>query len=247
MPSTQVEEVEVVSCQSVAGAWSILRVKAPQLAALVQPGQSMLIGSRGLSAPVMRAKAQTGAIDLLFRNDQSIGENEISYKAGDRINISLGVTERFQFGAVKAHPLLIGERLGIAPIIFLAEALREREPESKPLVFIGTRDTFPFRIRPSTILLPDIPDGVIACMPLLEEWGIPSRLANREGAPGCFDGSATALAALWLRSLDQPAIEQVELFASGNRELIRTATELAQEFAIPCQTVEFHTGDSFSA
>ena len=240
MASTPIEEVEVVSCQSVAGAWSILRVKAPRLAALVQPGQSMRIGSRGLSAPVMRAKAQTGTIDLLFRSDQSGGENEISYKAGDHINISLGAADRFQFGSVRARPLLIGEGVGIAPIIHLAEVLLEQKPDTKPLVFMGTHDSFPFRTRPSTILLPDIPDGVIACMPLLEEWGIPSRLANLEGAPGCFDGSVAELAALWLRSLDQSAIEQVELFASGDSQLIRTATELAQEFAVPCQTVELH-------
>ena len=239
MSSTQVEDAEVLSQQSVAGVWSILRLKAAQLATAAQPGTRVqLHDSLGATAPVMRAKAQTGPIDLLFRTDESIGESVVSYKAGDRVSISALTGGRFHSAVSKTRPVLIGERLGIAPIIFLAEVLREREAESKPLVFMGTRDTFPFRTRPSTILLPDIPDGVIACMPLLEEWGIPSRLASTEDAPGCFDGSVAELAAIWLRSLDQSAIEQIELFASGNRELIRTATELAQEFAIPCQTVQ---------
>jgi dihydroorotate dehydrogenase electron transfer subunit len=245
MSGIQVEEADVVSCQSVASVWSILRVKAPQLAALLRPGHSMQIGSPGPTAPVMRAKAQASTIDLLFRADQSTREN-VSYKAGDRVSIRVRDTDRFQFATIKARPLLVGEGIGIAPIIFLAEALLEQRPDSKPLVFLGTQDSFPFRTRPSTILLPDIPDGVIACMPLLEEWGMPSRLANRESAPGCFDGLATELAALWLRSLDQSAIEQVELFASGDGELIRTATELAHEFGIPCQTVELIAAHSVS-
>jgi len=48
---------------------------------------------------------------------------------------------------------------------------------------------FRFRsaLRPSTIVLPGMPDGVIACMPLLDDWGVPSRLATLAGFPGCFD------------------------------------------------------------
>ena len=239
MSSTQVEDAEVLSQQSVAGVWSILRLKAAQLATVVQPGMRVqLHDSSAAAAPIMRAKARTGAIDLLFRTDESIGENVAPYKAGDRVSISALLGDRFQSAISKTRPVLIGERLGIASIIFLAEVIREREAESKPLVFMGTRDTFPFRTRPSTILLPDIPEGVIACMPLLEEWGIPSRLANTEDAPGCFDGSVIELAAIWLRSLDRSAIEQVEVFASGDGELVRATTELAEQFAIPCQTVQ---------
>jgi hypothetical protein len=54
------------------------------------------------------------------------------------------------------------------------------------------------------------------------------------------------LASIWLRSLDQEAMEQVELFASGDPELVRTATELAQEFGVPCQTVELNSEGSLS-
>jgi dihydroorotate dehydrogenase electron transfer subunit len=127
-------------------------------------------------------------------------------------------------------------------MISLAKTLADR----KSIVLLGSTGAFPFRARPSTILIPGIPDGVIACMPMLEEWGIPSRLANPDGAPGCFDGSVIELASIWLRSLDQEAMEQVELFASGDPELVRTATELAQEFGVPCQTVELNSEGSLS-
>ena len=236
MSSIEVEEAEVLSQQSVAGVWSILRAKAPRLAALVQPGQSIQIRSGDVSAPVMRAKAHTGVIDLLFREDQATDAN--AHKAGERLSISGPIGAGFDLSSRKARPLLIAQGLGIAPIIFLAETLREHASQSNPLVFLGTRDSFPFRTRPSTILLPDIPDGVIACMPLLEEWGIASRLASSDDAPGCFDGSASELAAIWLRSLDQTAISGVEVFASGDRDFVFAATELSQQFGIPCQIVQ---------
>ena len=43
-----------------------------------------------------------------------------------------------------------------------------------------------------------LPDGVIAAMPLMEDWGIASRLASLQGYPGCFEGYVTDLARAWL-------------------------------------------------
>src|ERR1700722_18226857 len=59
----------------------------------------------------------------------------------------------------------------------------------RPLVLLGSDTSFPFRPRPSVIIVPGIPTGVIACMPLLEEWGIASRLASTLDLPGCFEGA----------------------------------------------------------
>ena len=75
----------------------------------------------------------------------------------------------------------------------------------KPLVLMGSELPFPFRARPSTILVPGMPDEAIGCMPLLDEWGVPSRLATLAGFAGCFDGYVTELARAWLRSLDAAA------------------------------------------
>ena len=71
-------------------------------------------------------------------------------------------------------------------MVFLAERLREDTAtrDWKPLVLMGSEIPFPFRARPSTILVPGMPEGVIACMPLLDEWGVPSRLASLAGYRG---------------------------------------------------------------
>jgi dihydroorotate dehydrogenase electron transfer subunit len=92
-------------------------------------------------------------------------------------------------------------------------------PPWRPLVLLGSAGPFPFRPRPSVILVPGMPPGVIACMPLLEEWGIASRLASTLDLPGCFEGAVRTLADVWLASLNGEELAQVEVF--GNDELAR--------------------------
>ena len=52
----------------------------------------------------------------------------------------------------------------------------------------------PFQPMPARIWLPAMPHEALATLPLLEDWGIPNRLASPEGRPGCFEGSVLALA-----------------------------------------------------
>ena len=112
--------------------------------------------------------------------------------------------------------LIIGDGTGIGAAIHLVE--RRRGESWHPLVLLGSDTPFPFRPRPSVIVVAGIPAGVIACMPLLEEWGIASRLASTLGLPGCFDGPVTALADTWLRSLAAADRTEVETFAFGLRD-----------------------------
>src|SRR5690606_19818257 len=71
--------------------------------------------------------------------------------------------------------------------------------------------------------------------PLLDEWGIPSRLASLADYPGCFSGYVTDLAAAWLGALSPEALSQVEMFTCGPTPMLRAATVVARRFGIPCQ------------
>jgi dihydroorotate dehydrogenase electron transfer subunit len=131
---------------------------------------------------------------------------------------------------------LIGGGVGIPPMVFLAEVLRRREAEGfRPLALLGSELPFPFRARPSTIMVPGMPDGVIAAMPLLEEWGIPSRLTSKSGFAGCHDGYVTDLARLWLGRLDRAALQEVEIFSCGPTPMLKAVAALAREFEVACQ------------
>ncbi len=140
----------------------------------------------------------------------------------------------------RPRTLLLGEDAGIAPMLRLADHLRGRLADAggrwKPLILLGSDKPFPFRPRPSDIIIRGIPTPVIACMPLLEAWGIPSRLASRSDFPGCFEGSVTELADVWLASLGPTELAEVELFSCGPASMLDATEKLAQRYAVPCQT-----------
>jgi dihydroorotate dehydrogenase electron transfer subunit len=128
--------------------------------------------------------------------------------------------------------LLIGGGVGIPPMVFLAECMPQ---DWQPLVLMGSEIPFPFATRPSTILVPGIPEGVIATMPSLDERGIAARLASRSGFPGCFDGFVTELASAWLSTLTPAALAEVEIFACGPTPMLEATTRVAKRFDLPCQ------------
>jgi dihydroorotate dehydrogenase electron transfer subunit len=142
----------------------------------------------------------------------------------------------------RPHLLLIGEDGGIGPMVGLADSLRSRrDADWRILVLLGSETTpFPFRPRPSVIVVPGIPAGTIACMPLLEEWGVASRLASRTDRPGCFDGAVTDLAAHWLRGLSPAGLTQVEIFACGPTPMLEVTADIARRFALPFQLADSH-------
>ena len=143
--------------------------------------------------------------------------------------------------ANRPRRLLIGEGAGIGPTLFLAEQMRAKDGLAatgpwKPLVLLGSDTPFPFRPRPSVIVVPGIPTGVIACMPLLEEWGVASRLASTADLPGCFEGTVTDLADTWLSSLSPTDLAEVEVFACGPAPMLETTATVARRHNVPYQT-----------
>lgn len=235
------ESAAVLSHEAFAADQFVLRLDAPKCASAATPGSFIhlqcdesLPMRRPLS--IMRADPANGWIEVLYKI-VGPGLRLLSHKKpGDRVS-SLGPIG-CGFVAHKERPrtLLVGGGVGIPPMVFLAETLRERSDiKFKPLVLMGSEVPFPFRARPSTILAPGMPEGVIACMPLLESWGVPSRLATLAGYAGCYDGYVTDLAAAWLESLDDTSLKEVEMFACGPTPMLKAAASVARHFNIPAQ------------
>jgi len=235
------EDAEVLTQESFAANQFVLKLKAPRCAAAATPGSFVHLScdeSLPMRRPlsIMRADARSGTIEVLYKvvgqGLQLLGQQ----RAGNHIS-SLGpIGNGFVPHPERPRTLLVGGGVGIPPMVFLAETLLERSAARwQPLVLMGSEVPFPFRARPSTILVPGIPDGAIAAMPLLDEWGVPSRLASLAGYPGCFDGYVTDLAAAWLGSLERAALDQVEMFACGPTVMLKAVAALARRFDIPCQ------------
>ena len=128
--------------------------------------------------------------------------------------------------------LLIGTDSEQAAIIHAANEMHASDPGTPLLVLLGAADAFSFRPRPSTILVPGMPAGVIAAVPSLEEFGIASRLASEAGLPGCYDGPVLELAEQWLQAIEAPLRAQVDMAIAGDDEFFKAAEELGGKFNV---------------
>jgi dihydroorotate dehydrogenase electron transfer subunit len=236
-----VEDAEVLAQEHHAADQHVLRLQAPKCAATATPGSFVHV-TCGPGIPmrrplsIMRANAREGWIDILYK---VVGHGLASLAqriAGERVSCMGPIGKGFTPHSDRPRTLLIGGGVGIPPMVFLAETLAADSAAGwQPLVLMGSEVPFPFVAKPSTILVPGIPDGAIACMPLLDGWGVPSRLATLAGYAGCYHGYVTQLARAWLGSLSPEALAQVEVFACGPTPMLKACAAVAREFGLPCQ------------
>ncbi|MGH8373412.1 MAG: dihydroorotate dehydrogenase electron transfer subunit [Gammaproteobacteria bacterium] len=235
------EDAEVLAQDAFPGDQYVLRLHAPQCAAKALPGSfihltcdAALPMRRPMS--IMRVSGDEGWVECLYK---VVGEGSrllAQRRRGDKLSCLGPIGQPFILHPGRPRPLLIGGGVGIPPMVFVADALRhDRRATWKPLVLMGSEVPFPFQSRPSTILVPGMPDGVIGCMPLMEDWDIPSRLASLQGYAGCHEGYVTDLARHWLGTLDKTTLAEVEIFACGPTPMLKAVALLAQQFGIPSQ------------
>ena len=236
-----VEDASVLEQNTFAADQFVLRLRAPKCAARATPGSFVHLTCdpsvpmrRPLS--IMRADPKAGWLEVLYKVVGPGLRHLSTRRAGDSVSTMGPIGNGFIPHPDKPRTLLVGGGVGIPPMVFLAERLRDsRAAKWQPLVLMGSEIPFPFRARPSALLVPGIPAGVIACMPLLDDWGIASRLASFADFPGCFHGYVTSLASSWLATLPRAELEQVEMFACGPTPMLKAAAAVAREFNIACQ------------
>ena len=233
------ESAQVLSHQALDGDQFVLRVQAPECAANAKAGQFAHVSCDPLLAmrrpiSIMRSNANQGWVDFLYK---IVGKGTalLSEKGpGDNISVLGPIGRPFCSSASRPRTLLLGGGVGMPPMIFLAEQLGNQNGYS-PLVLLGSEVPFPFPQQPSQILVPGIPEGVIGAMPLLEDWGIPSRLASLQGYAGCYQGYITDLARNWLDALNEQQLSEVEIFACGPHPMLEAVAALAKQYELPCQ------------
>jgi dihydroorotate dehydrogenase electron transfer subunit len=185
---------------------------------------------------IMRVDARAGWIELLYKIVGHGMEALARRKSGETLSVLGPIGRGFTLNPSRPRVLAVGGGVGIPPMVFLSEQLLDDKRAAwKPLVLMGSEIPFPFRARPSRIMVPGVPADVIGCMPLLDEWGVPSRLASKAGFAGCFDGYVPELARVWLASLDDAQRAEVEMFACGPTPMLAATAKVAREFGLPCQ------------
>jgi dihydroorotate dehydrogenase electron transfer subunit len=235
------EKARVISQLAYDAEQFVLRVAAPKCAAHAQPGSfahltcdATIPMRRPLS--IMRADARAGWIEMLYKVAGPGLHALAARKAGDEVSVLGPIGRPFTAHPERPRPLLIGGGVGIPPMVFLAESMRaDKRAAWKPVVLMGSEVPFPFRTRPSTIIVPGMPAGTIACMPLLEEWNVASRLASRSDFPGCYCGFVTELADVWLGRLKPAEFAELEIFSCGPTAMLKVIAALARKYNVPCQ------------
>lgn len=233
------DSARVLAHDAYPGDQFVLRVRAPEIARRALPGSfahlqvdPLLPMRRPFS--IMRVGASDGWVEFLYK---VVGEGTrllARRTVGETLSVLGPIGTPFEAHHERPRALLLGGGVGIPPMVFIADHLRA-DKTYKPFVIMGSEVPFPFTARPSQIVVPGMPHGVIAAMPLLEDWGIASRLASRQGYPGCFDGYLTDLARAWLDALTREQRDEVEIFACGPHPMLRAAAKLAREYNLPCQ------------
>ncbi len=190
----------------------------------------------GLRRPysIMRANKQNGQIDILYK---VVGEGSAllaTRKSGDIIQCLGPIGNQFTLSEKTTHPLLLGGGVGIPPMVFFADELRQQK-NVHPFVIMGSEIPFPFTTQPSKIMVPNIPGEVIAAMPLLDDWNIASRLTSQQGYQGCYQGYVHELAEEWLQGLDEKTKQKVEIFSCGPTPMLQAVAALAGKHSLPCQ------------
>lgn len=234
-----VEEGEILGHQAHPGEQFILRLKAPRIAQRARAGSFVHIECHPLlpmrrPLSIMRADPKAGWIELLYRAFGAGTRLLSAHGPGTRLSLIGPIGRPFTPRPERPRPLLLGGGVGIPPMIFLVEEMR-RSGACLPLVLMGSEVPFPFTTRPSQILVPGMPEGTIAAMPLMDDWGVPSRLSSLQGYPGCFHGYVTDLARRWLDALTPAQRGEVEIFACGPHPMLEATARLARDYALPCQ------------
>ena len=231
-----VEDGEIITTVAHAGDQFTMRIRAPKCAAAARPGNFVHIvcdDTLPMRRPLSIMRAGDDSIEVLYK---IVGEGLrllAGKRQGDTISVLGPIGEPFKPSAERPNCMLIGGGVGIPPIVFLGEALQG--DQWNPVAILGSEIPFPFELEKSRILTPWLDDDTSSTMPLLESWGIPTRLTSLSDFGGCYRGYVTDLAEKWLQNLDDGERARTEIFACGPTPMLRAVAALAAKYKMPCQ------------
>ena len=233
-----VEDGEVLSVDEFPGDQFIMRIRAPKCAAAAEPGSFVHItcdDSLPMRRPLSIMRVGDDWIDILYKIVGQ-GLRLLSQKnPGESLSVLGPIGQPFRMSPTRPRTLLIGGGVGIPPMVYIADWLRQNDADWKPFAILGSEIPFPFERRDSSLDVTGVDKSVSSTMPLLENWGIPARLTSLQGYDGCHSGYVTDLADKWLSALQDNELAEVEVFACGPTPMLKAVAELAARYDRPCQ------------
>lgn len=237
--SVFLEDARILAQRAHPGNQFVLRVHAPRAARRATPGTFAHIScdpSVAMRRPlsIMRASASEGWLEFLYKPRGHGLEMLGTRQPGEVISVLAPIGHGFSVDPKRPRLLALGGGVGIPPMIFLAEQVRD-DRGLKPLVLMGSEVPFPFELAESRLAVPGIDKAATHAVALLEQWGIPSRLASNAGIAGAHRGYITDLARDALQALNQDERTETQVVACGPTPMLKAVAKLARDFDLPCQ------------
>lgn len=233
-----VEDGEIIAVETFDADQFVQRIRAPKCAAAAKAGSFVHITcdeSLPMRRPLSIMRVHDDWIEVLYKT-VGRGLTLLSQKAvGSKVSVLGPIGNPFNLDLDYRRPLLIGGGVGIPPMVFVADVLRRDFPTRKPLAILGSEIPFPFKLARSSIAVRGLSDQLSSTMPLLESWGIATRLTSMAGFNGCYRGYVTDLAEEWLQGLDGKARKDVIIYACGPTPMLKAVADLADRHELPCQ------------
>ena len=234
-----IEEVRIESLIAYPDQQFIMRLHSPKCAKKALPGSFVhiqcdkeILMRRPLS--IMRVNANKGWIEILFKIIGN-GLKALSEKKTGDILSSIGpIGNGFIPNKDKPKTILIGGGVGIPPIVFLAETLKQKK-DFEPLVIMGSEIPFPFELIKRNIKIPWLENNINSSMPLLENWQLPCVLCSLSEIQGTFNGYVTQAADLYFSTLNKSELSKIEIFSCGPTPMLEAVSEVAKKYSLPCQ------------
>jgi dihydroorotate dehydrogenase electron transfer subunit len=237
--SVFLEDARIVSQRGWPGQQFVLRVQAPRAARKAWPGTFAHISCdpsvpmrRPLS--IMRASPAEGWLEFLYKPKGHGLEMLGLRQPGELLSVLAPIGQGFAVDAARPRLLALGGGVGIPPMIFLADQVRN-DGRLRPLVLMGSEVPFPFELVESRLEVAGVGAAATHAVALLEEWGVPSRLASNAGLAGAHRGYITDLARDALLAMSARERTQTQVFACGPTPMLKAVAKLARDFDLPCQ------------
>ena len=237
--SVFLEDARILAQRAWPGEQFVLRVHAPLAARKARPGMFAHVACdpsvpmrRPLS--IMRAAPAEGWLEFLYkpkgRGLAMLGRRQ----PGEVLSVLAPIGHGFTVDPVRPRLLALGGGVGIPPMIFLAEHVRA-DRRLRPLVLMGSEVPFPFELVQSRLEVAGVAKAATHAVALLEQWGVPSRLASNAGLAGAHRGYITDLARDALQAMTEAERAEAQVFACGPTPMLKAVAKLARDFGLPCQ------------
>jgi len=237
--SVFLEDARILAQRAWPGQQFVLRVQAPRAARKALPGtfahlscDPSLPMRRPLS--IMRASPADGWLEFLYKPKGHGLEMLGTRQPGELLSVLAPIGHGFTVDAARPRLLALGGGVGIPPMIFLADHVRA-DAKLRPLVLMGSEVPFPFELAESRLDVPGAAKTATHAVALLEQWGVPSRLASNAGLAGAHRGYITDLARDALQAMTARERGETQVFACGPTPMLKAVAKLARDFDLPCQ------------